>query len=101
MSSTGTPDAPDPVEALERLGRVGLRENCMRSLLQAVADLAREVMPGDPETSVSLLINHRSPTAVFTGGLARPLDQRPYRPGVGPLLHAARTRRGVETLVPR
>ena len=69
--SSADPSTPlDPVEALERLGRLTLRENGMRSLLQAVADLAREVMPGHPETSVSLLINDRPSTAVFTGVLA-------------------------------
>ena len=70
--SSADPSTPlDPVEALERLGRLPVRENGMRSLLQAVADLAREVVPGHPETSVSLLINDRPSTAVFTGELAR------------------------------
>ena len=96
MSSTGTPDAPDPVEALERLGRLSLRENCMRSLLQAVADLAKEVMPGDPETSVSLLINDRASTAVFTGPLALGCDESQYGRGYGPCLHAAGTGELVE-----
>src|SRR3712207_8358188 len=96
MSSTGTPDAPDPVEALERLGRLTLRENCMRSLLQAVTDLAKEVMPGDPETSVSLLINDRSSTAVFTGQLALDCDESQYGRGYGPCLHAAGTGEVVE-----
>ena len=96
MSSTGTPDAPDPVEALERLGRLTLRENCMRSLLQAVADLAKEVMPGDPETSVSLLINDRASTAVFTSPLALGCDESQYGRGYGPCLHAAGTGELVE-----
>ena len=66
--SSADPSTPlDPVEALERLGRLTLRENGMRSLLQAVADLAREEMPGHPATSVSLLINDRPSTAVFPG----------------------------------
>jgi GAF domain-containing protein len=96
MSSTDSSGPLDPVEALERLGRVTLREHCMRSLLQAVADLAKEIMPGDPETSVSLLINDRSSTAVFTGQLALDCDESQYGRGYGPCLHAAGTGEVVE-----
>ena len=63
----------------------------MRSLLQAMADLAKEVMPGDPEASVSLLINDRASTAVFTGELALDCDESQYGRGYGPCLHAAST----------
>ena len=95
--SSAEPSTPlDPVEALERLGRLTLRENGMRSLLQAVADLAREVMPGHPETSVSLLINDRPSTAAFTGELARACDESQYGRGYGPCLHAAGTGEVVE-----
>ncbi|MBB3083095.1 GAF and ANTAR domain-containing protein [Geodermatophilus sabuli] len=96
MSSTDPSGALDPVEALERLGRLALRENCMRSLLQAVADLAKEVMPGNPEASVSLLINDKASTAVFTGQLARDCDESQYGRGYGPCLHAAGTGELVE-----
>ncbi|MGR6964788.1 ANTAR domain-containing protein [Geodermatophilus sp. URMC 61] len=68
----------------------------MRSLLQSVADLAKEVMPGDPEASVSLLINDRSSTAVFTGRLALDCDESQYGRGYGPCLHAASTGEQVE-----
>jgi transposase InsO family protein len=44
---------PQPAEALERLGRLSLRELSMDSLLQTVADLTKTVMPGSPEASVS------------------------------------------------
>ncbi len=96
MSSTDPSSPLDPVEALERLGRLTHRENCMRSLLQSVADLAKEVMPGNPETSVSLLINDRSSTAVFTGRLALDCDESQYGRGYGPCLHAASTGELVE-----
>ena len=36
-------------EALERLGRLPLREHSMESLLQSVVDLTTTVMPGDTE----------------------------------------------------
>ncbi|MGY1760684.1 ANTAR domain-containing protein [Geodermatophilus sp. SYSU D00779] len=96
MANPGPTDPLDPVEALERLGRLSLREHCMRSLLKTVADLAGEVVPGDPETSVSLLINDRPGTSVFTGELARACDESQYARGYGPCLHAAGTGEVVE-----
>jgi GAF domain-containing protein len=78
-------------EALERLGRLSLRELSMDSLLQTVADLAKTVMPGNPETSVLLLVKDKPSTVVHTGQLAVDLDERQYERGHGPCLHAART----------
>jgi GAF domain-containing protein len=63
----------------------------MDSLLQTVAELAKTVMPGNPETSVSVLIRDRPTTAASTGPLATDLDERQYGAGHGPCLHAART----------
>jgi GAF domain-containing protein len=81
----------DPAEALERLGSLSLRELSMDSLLQTVADLAKTVMPGNPEASVSLLVRDRPSTIVSTGALATDLDETQYDEGHGPCLHAART----------
>jgi GAF domain-containing protein len=78
-------------EALERLGRVSLRDLSMESLLQMVADLSKAVMPGNPETSVLLLVKDMPTTVVHTGQLAIDLDERQYERGHGPCLHAART----------
>src|SRR5947209_8613586 len=82
---------PTPAEALERLGALSLRELSMDSLLQTVADLARTVMPGNPETSVLLLVRDRPSTVVHTGELALDLDETQYERGHGPCLDAART----------
>lgn len=81
----------DPTDALEYLGRLALRELSMDSLLQTVADLTKTVMPGNPETSVSLLVKGRPTTVVSTGRLASDLDETQYDEGHGPCLHAART----------
>jgi GAF domain-containing protein len=81
----------DAAEALERLGRLSLRELSMDRLLQTVADLAKSVMPGNTETSVCLLVKDRPTTIVSTGRLATDLDERQYGTGYGPCLHAART----------
>ena len=86
----------DAAEALERLGGLSLRELSMDSLLQTVADLSRTVMPGNPETSVLLLVKDRPTTVVHTGELAVDLDETQYRCGHGPCLHAARTGRLTE-----
>jgi GAF domain-containing protein len=78
-------------EALERLGRLSLRELSMESLLQTVADLAKSAMPGVTEASVTLIVKDRPTTVASTGQLAIDLDETQYERGQGPCLHAART----------
>jgi GAF domain-containing protein len=78
-------------QALEQLGRLALREHSMESILQAVVDLAKTVLPGDPEASITLLIDDKPATAAFTGQLALACDESQYGHGYGPCLHAAST----------
>jgi len=85
------PQPANAAEALEQLGRLSLRELSMDGLLQTVADLSKSVMPGNPETSVLLLVKDNPSTVVSTGALATALDERQYERGHGPCLHAART----------
>jgi GAF domain-containing protein len=85
------PQPADPAEALERLGRLSLRELSMDGLLQTVADLTKTFMPGNPEASVLLLVKDQPTTVTSTGDLATDLDERQYERGHGPCLHAART----------
>ncbi|MGY1725115.1 ANTAR domain-containing protein [Blastococcus sp. SYSU DS0533] len=89
MDGTHTPQPA--TDALEQLGRLSLRELSMDTLLQTVADLARSVMPGNPDASVLLLVRDRPTTVVSTGQLAVDLDETQYQRGHGPCLHAART----------
>ena len=91
MAGTENSQPANPAEALERLSRLSLRELSMDGLLQTVADLAKTAMPGNPETSVLLLVKDRPTTVVSTGQLAVDLDERQYERGHGPCLHAART----------
>jgi GAF domain-containing protein len=86
MSSTNSASA-----ALEQLGRMALRDQSMETFLQRVCDLAVEVMPGETESSVLLLVGNKPRTAVFTGQLALDCDERQYATGHGPCLHAAST----------
>jgi GAF domain-containing protein len=78
-------------EALERLGRLSLRELSMESLLQTVAGLAKSAMPGGTEASVTLIVKDRPTTVASTGQLALDLDETQYERGQGPCLHAARS----------
>ena len=91
MADSQNPQPADPSEALERLGSLSLRELSMDSLLQTVADLVKTVMPGNTESSVSLLVRDRPTTIASTGRLATDLDETQYDEGHGPCLHAART----------
>jgi GAF domain-containing protein len=84
------PQPMNAAEALERLGRLSLRELSMDRMLETVADLAKSVMPGTPEASVSLLVKDEPTTVVSTGSLAVELDESQYEYGHGPCLHAAR-----------
>jgi GAF domain-containing protein len=91
VASSQNPQPANAAEALERLGRLSLREMSMESLLQQVAELSKTVMPGNPETSVTLLVKDKPTTVVSTGQLATDLDEGQYERGHGPCLHAART----------
>jgi GAF domain-containing protein len=86
-----TPQPANAAEALERLGRLSLRELSMESVLQQVTGLSKTVMPGNPEASVLLLVRDEPTTVVSTGQLATDFDERQYERGHGPCLHAART----------
>jgi GAF domain-containing protein len=87
------PAVPSPrssaEEAFAELGRIPLAEASLQTVLGKVADLARELLPGLPAVSVTLLANDEAETAVATDGLARELDESQYARGYGPCLEAA------------
>ena len=91
MASSPSSHPANATEALERLGRLSLRGLSMEGLLQIVADLAKTVMPGSPEASVTLVVEEHPTTVASTGQLATDLDESQYERGHGPCLHAART----------
>jgi transcriptional regulator with GAF, ATPase, and Fis domain len=90
-SSSESPLPTTATQALERLGRLSLRDLSMESLLQTVAELGKAMTPGQPEVSVSLLLRGVPSTVASTGELATGLDESQYERGDGPCLHAART----------
>jgi GAF domain-containing protein len=75
--------------ALEQLAALSLSGETLDSVLQAVADLTKRVMPAPVEASVSVLVADRPTTFVYTGQLALDLDESQYGRGYGPCLHAA------------
>ena len=76
-------------QALDRLGQLLLREHSMEGALQKVADSAKRLLPGHPETSVSVLFHDFPTTVVYTDQLAVDCDERQYAHGDGPCMHAA------------
>jgi len=92
MTSEDPPIGPvDAGEAFHELGLLVLGEQSMESVLQKVAELAKSVVPGASEVSVTLVTGERASTAAFTGPLAVELDERQYERGYGPCLQAAAT----------
>ena len=88
--STQEQTAPLSVtDAFEQLGSLSLTEESLDSVLQSVVDLARRVLPGDVEASVSVLVADKPTTFVYTGQLALDLDESQYGRGHGPCLEAA------------
>jgi GAF domain-containing protein len=94
-----TPDRKrtlDADAAFEQLANIVLADHSLHSVLQTVADLATEVMPGNIDASVSLLVAKKATTVVYTGQLALDLDESQYGRGYGPCLHAAGSGEPVE-----
>ncbi len=91
--STDGPSVPrptvDPRDAFAQLGRLSFEDSSMHDLLQRVAELSKQVIPGVAEASVSLIADDRPTTPAFTGQLAMDLDQSQYAHGYGPCLEAA------------
>jgi GAF domain-containing protein len=80
---------PDPTDAYAELGRINLAEHDMEQVLSRVSELAKGVIPGAAEVSVSLLQAGKASTAAYTGQLALHLDEQQYARGYGPCLDAA------------
>jgi GAF domain-containing protein len=85
-----------PQTALDELAGLNLADHSMQTVLGLVVDLARRSLVsadggGPAEASVTLLSGGRPYTAVFSGALAKELDESQYGHGLGPCLHAAVT----------
>ncbi|MDX6199514.1 MAG: hypothetical protein QOJ79_2665 [Actinomycetota bacterium] len=79
----------DAQAAFDELARLVLNEQSMDGLLQRIAELAKGVVTGAAEVSVSLISKDQATTVVSTGPLAVALDERQYEDDSGPCLHSA------------
>lgn len=85
-----TDDKPaDRADAFAELGRIKLNETDLDGVLDKVAESALRTLPGAAEVSVTLVRGDSPQTAVFTGQVARKLDEAQYQLGYGPCLEAA------------
>jgi hypothetical protein len=76
-------------EAFTRLDRLPFGEMPLDDALARIAEVARQVVPGVDEVSVTLLGPAGAHTAAFTGKEALELDEWQYERGHGPCLAAA------------
>lgn len=75
--------------AYAELGRILLDRTPLNAVLQRVAELARDCVPGADEASVTVVQGKRASSVAFTGSLAVQLDERQYDLGFGPCMDAA------------
>jgi len=79
----------EPQQAFLELGRLDLGQLPLGAVLERVASLAKETVPGADEVSVTLIEGEDARSVAFTGNLAVHLDERQYARGFGPCIHAA------------
>jgi GAF domain-containing protein len=79
----------DPRDAFTELGRLSFENTSMEAMLRRIAELAKQVIPGVAEASVTLIAHDKATTAAYTGRLALDLDEMQYGRGYGPCLEAA------------
>jgi len=88
----------DPQTAFAELSRIMLGAEPLGQVLERVAQLAQQAIPGVGAVSVTLLDGDQARSVAFTGDLAAALDERQYEAGFGPCMDAART--GATVAVP-
>jgi GAF domain-containing protein len=79
----------NPTVAFAELGLIKLAETEIDAVMAKIATLAKRVVPGAHEVSVTLRRGANTHTAAFTGELAITLDEWQYAEGHGPCLDAS------------
>ena len=77
--------------ALSALATITLSDHSFADVLQKISELAKTVVPGASEVSMTLLEGDEARTIACTGELAEQLDERQYERGYGPCMAAAST----------
>ncbi len=79
-----------PYEAFDELARLVVSDHSVDSVMTAIAEVGKRLLPGATEVSVTLLRGGEAETVASTGQLAVAMDERQYREGNGPCLAAAK-----------
>jgi GAF domain-containing protein len=82
-------DRLSPIHGLVQLNRLLFTDLAVDSILEQIADLSRRTIPQADQVSVTLMSGDVARTVVFTGDIARELDERQYETGFGPCTDAA------------
>jgi GAF domain-containing protein len=77
-----------PPSALEALLRITLADASLSEILQRLAGVAKDSVPGADEISITLVRGDRPYTAAYTGQLALDADEMQYARGYGPCIDA-------------
>jgi GAF domain-containing protein len=79
----------EPLRAFAELGCIKFSETDFAGVAERIVDLARRVLPGANEVSVTYFRDRRPGTPAASGDLARRLDEAQYEQHSGPCLTAA------------
>ena len=86
----GETDPPrEPRAAFAELAKIMFGEQPLPVTLERVAQLAKQIIAGAAEVSVTLLQDREVASVAFTGPLAVQLYERQYEAGFGPCMDAA------------
>ena len=82
-------DALPPQEAFDELARLVLSGHSIDSVMTAIAEISKRLLPAADEASVTFVRRGTASTVACTGPLALAMDERQYAGGQGPCLSAA------------
>jgi GAF domain-containing protein len=85
------PPSTDPQSAFAELSGIVLGAQPLEQVLERVAELSQQAIPGAAAVSMTLLGGDRARSVAFAGDVAAGLDERQYDAGFGPCMDAART----------
>ena len=80
-------------QSLSALSRFFVGDGTLQETLHRVARYAEEAVPGAAMTGITMLVDGRAKTAVFTDEAAPEMDSAQYETGIGPCLDSFRHRK--------
>ena len=79
-------DPLQPQDAFAELAGITLADHSLERVMEKIAQLTKQAVPGADEVSVTLVERGRPSTVATTGPLAQSLDESQYERGYGPCL---------------